>query len=98
MSRRWAPASALLALLIILLGVVSPFVWASTADFWVAGIHDAESDNVVQAVVSVEGVVEHFPTRPIGAAAVVPFVRPADGGAPLRYALSALAPRAPPLS
>ena len=54
--RRWAPARVLLSLLIVVLGVVGPFFWASTADSWVEGIDDAESDNVLQAVVSVAGV------------------------------------------
>jgi hypothetical protein len=58
-------------LLTLAFTVVSPFVWACTVDAWTEGIHDAEADDVMQAVVSTHAVVEG---GPLHALHHVPFV------------------------
>lgn len=95
--RRGILVRALLSLALVVFGVVSPFVWASTAETWLEGIHDAESDDLVQATVSVEGVVG-CPAQPIGHVTVTALVPSTDDSAPTPCGVPPRPSRAPPLA
>ena len=92
-------AGAIMVLLAPLL-ILTPLVWASTAETWTNGIYDYESDDVVQ--VTAQGNVAAVLSKPIvsfAAALVVVgrLVRP-DRTSNLEVVPSASQTRGPPLS
>jgi hypothetical protein len=92
-------AGAIRALLGPLL-ILTPLVWAATAETWTNGIYDYESDDVVQVVV--QGTVAAVHSKPIVsfdvALVVVGHLVLRDRTSNLEVAPSASQTRGPPLS
>jgi hypothetical protein len=90
--------AALVALLVGLI-VLTPWVYASTAETWTDGIYDAESDELAQATRPADGVVERLPWLAVGPVlAVVRADAPPDDARVPSCSFHAAANRAPPLS
>ena len=96
MERLASTITALLAALLIL----TPLVWASTAETWTNGIYDYESDDAVQVVA--QGTVAAVHSKPIvsfdGALVVVDRLVLRDRTPNLEVASSVSQTRGPPLS
>ena len=96
MLRFTSTITALLAPLLIL----TPLVWASTAETWTNGIYDYESDDVVQVVA--QGTVAAVHSKPIvsfdGTLVIVGRLVLCDRLSNLEVAPSASQTRGPPLS
>jgi hypothetical protein len=88
-----------LCLLIAAVVVMTPFVWASTGDAWIEGIHDAETDGVFHAVVSTQGVAPDALLYTFGHIQVVSTaIPPSDEAAATTVVIAARRTRAPPLA
>jgi len=92
-------AGAIAALLVSLL-ILTPLVWASTAETWTSGIYDYESDDVVQVVAQANVAAVH--SKPIlsfdGALVVVDRLVLRNRTSKPEVAPSASPTRGPPLS
>jgi len=92
-------AGAITVLLASLL-ILTPIVWASTAETWTNGIYDYESDDVVQVIAHSDVAAVH--SNPIfsfdGALVVVGRVVLLDRTSGLEVVPSASHPRGPPFS
>ncbi len=85
------------AVLIVGILVLVPFVTASTADAWIDGIQDSESDNVLSGVASLDSIVACTVTLAVGyAPVVVALLPPVDEHPAVGGVRTALHPRAPP--
>src|SRR6516225_5412503 len=92
-------AGAIMVLLAPLL-ILTPLVWASTAETWTNGIYDYESDDVIQGIA--QGTVAVVHSKPIvsfdGALVVVGRLVLRNRTSNLEVAPSASQTRGPPLS
>jgi hypothetical protein len=92
-------AGAITALLAPLL-ILTPLVWASTAETWTNGIYDYESDEVVQVIAQGNAAAVH--SKPVvsfdGALIVIGRLVLPDRTSNLEVAPSASQTRGPPLS
>lgn len=96
MSRAERPITALLVAVLLL----TPFVWASTAETWTHGIYDYESDDILQIVGHND--VAAVPSHPIlsfdSALVIVGRFALPDRTAAIDVVLAASQTRGPPLS
>jgi hypothetical protein len=94
-----APMARVLCLLIVGLLIFGPCAAGATADFWTEGMHDPESDNVLQAVRSFSAVL--VPVSLVAVPHVLVFVAVlllTNDAAASTQPFSPRQPRAPPLA
>jgi|RhiMetStandDraft_4_1073278.scaffolds.fasta_scaffold106200_2 hypothetical protein len=96
MSRAERPITALLVAVLLL----TPFVWASTAETWTHGIYDYESDEILQVVgqKDVAPVPSSLSLNLNGALVIVGLLALSDQTSAIDVLLPAPQTRGPPLS